>query len=895
MYQTFTKNTRRTKGLLRSLLFMTCMMYAGISFGQSYCTPTVNNHCCGMGAVKVELDNGSAFSKSTTYSNSQSYFDYYNTVSGCVAPGSSYTLDVTVGPTYNHSVCIWVDWNKDGVFDNSTSSDEKIDSVRSTNPNSVFSATLNVPNGLSAGPYRMRVLCDYYYYYSNAGAIFDPCNAGGTYTYGGFQDYQLLVPSSSEDIKLVSINKPAVLTTGNNDVEVTIKNLSTTTIDSVRFSYQLDNGSIVTESMTGLGLATCATYTYQFNTALNIANGGTFTLKTWANYPNGVSPDANPNNDSMSKTICTGISGNFTIDAGQASSATNFTSFTDAVNALNTCGITGPVTFTVATGTYNENIAITNVNGSSSSNTITFDGVDFTTRKITSSQPYTIKLDGADYVTIKNLEIECTSSSQMTTLHLTNDADWNFFDSLLVTAPTNNYSATAYGVMGGNTYSYGNYGDNNTIDHSEIKGGYYTTVINGTSTSNRAQGNSILNSFINNNTGYAGYYYYNDTLALKGCYIKCNYTMFEYCSNVDLLQNTFEVNNYGYPIYSWYCSNMNIINNSMSGSNMYYGMYAYYLSGANIYHNSFYSNYSYSYGTYIYQGTNLDMRNNHFWMNGTNSLAIYVQSAGNFTACEYNNYYCPNSSNLLYIGQTYQNLASVIGQGGLNNIANNQAPNFVNTSSAPYDLHLTTTTYALFGDGSVGVSVDIDGDTRCSMAPSVGCDESKYAISVPVSDFTVSDTFYVNSPMNALNAAALNQGKVFDWGIDGSFGIANTLNFNYTFTSPGTYAVSLITTNCAGSDTVTKNVVIIQPTTKPTPDFLADRNIIESNESVKFNNLTIGGDTAWYWTVTQGTQGVDWDFTTGDAYSYNAEITFITPGKYEVCLQAWNMIGDDKV
>ncbi|MBI3234711.1 MAG: hypothetical protein HYZ42_11860, partial [Bacteroidetes bacterium] len=230
MYQTFTKTARRTKGLLRSLLFMTCMMYAGISFGQSYCTPSINNHCCGMGAVKVELDNGSAFSKSTTYSNSQSFFDYYSTVSGCVASGSSYNLDVTVGPTYDHAVCIWVDWNKDGVFDNSTSSDEKIDSVRSTSPNSVFSTSLNVPNGLSSGSYRMRIICDYYYYYSNTGAIFDPCasgnNNGNWYAYGSYQDFQLYVPSSSEDIKLVSINKPAVLTTGNNDVEVTIKNLS---------------------------------------------------------------------------------------------------------------------------------------------------------------------------------------------------------------------------------------------------------------------------------------------------------------------------------------------------------------------------------------------------------------------------------------------------------------------------------------------------------------------------------------------------------------------------------------------------------------------------------------------------------------------------------------------
>ncbi|MBI3233927.1 MAG: hypothetical protein HYZ42_07775, partial [Bacteroidetes bacterium] len=443
-----------------------------------------------------------------------------------------------------------------------------------------------------------------------------------------------------------------------------------------------------------------------------------------------------------------------------ASSATNFTSFTDAVNALNTCGITGPVTFTVATGTYNENVSIGEVNGSSSSNTITFDGVDYTTRKITSSQPYTIKLDGTDYVTIKNLEIECTNTNQMTTLHLTNVAEWNFFDSLLVTAPANNYSATAYGVMGDNVYTYGNYGHHNLIEHSTIKGGYYTTVINGESTNNRAMGNIIRFSNVESQNGYAGYNYYNDSMVFHNNKVTCNYTMFFYCNNTDITQNEFNESGYGYPIYVFYATNMNIINNSLAGTNMYYGMYLYSLSGGNIFHNSIYAGYTYSYGAVIQQSSNIDFRNNHIAVTGTNALALYATNPGNFIACEYNNFYCPNGANLAYMGQNYQNVAALTGAGGLNNIVNSQVPNWVNMTSAPYDLHLTTTTYALFGDGSVGVSIDIDGDSRCSLAPSIGCDESKYAVTIPVSDFTVSDTFYVNSPMNALNAAALNQGKV---------------------------------------------------------------------------------------------------------------------------------------
>lgn len=895
MNSNFTPFPRRLSLLLKAMVCCAFLISSGSSFGQSYCTPTINNHCCGMGAAKVELDNGNAFSQSTTFNNSKYYFDYYNSVSGCVAPGGSYNLDVTVGPTYQHAVCIWIDWNKDGVFDNATSSNEKIDSVRSKQPNTVFSTTIDVPSGLASGSYRMRILTDYYYYYSNSGAIFDPCNAGGTWTYGDFQDYQLFVPSSNIDIKMVSIPQPATLTTGNNNVSVTLKNLSTVTIDSFRVSYQLNNGNIVTENVVQ-SLSTCGTYTYQFNTALNIASTGTYTLKTWVKYPNGTNPDNDATNDSASRTVCTGLSGNYTIDPGQAAGGTNYTSFTAAANALNICGITGPVTFTVAAGTYNESIKISKVNGHSSTNTITIDGVDNSNRKITSNAAYTIQLDGMEYVTIKNLTIDNTqTSTNAISLQLKNKSNFNYFDSLVVSMYNYNYSGTAYGIMDGNPYTYGDFGNNNIMQNSTLKGGYYTSVEVGSSSTKRSHGNQIHHCYIDNTTGYGAYFYYADTVAFHHNDVKDNYTYFYYVSNSDITNNYFMNNGYGYPIYSFYCTNFNIINNSLSGSNMYYGFYCYGLQSSNIWFNSVYSGYASAYGGYLQQGSNIDMRNNHFWVTGTSAVGFYASGTGIFSSCEYNNYYAPNGTNLAYFGTGYGNIQALKGQGGINNVAFNQQPNYSNTSSTPYDLHLTSTVQALTGDGTTGITTDIDGDSRCSIAPSLGCDESTFPVTTPVSGFTSPDTVYVNSPFTALNVAGPLDGKIFDWGVDGSYGVANTLNFKYTFTSSGAHTLSLITTNCSGSDTFTKTITVVAPTSKPTADFISDQNIIEANDIVKFSNLSAGGDTAWEWTCNTGTQGTDWDFATGAANDYEVDMVFMTAGKFEICLQAWNSQGTDKI
>lgn len=66
------------------------------------------------------------------------------------------------------------------------------------------------------------------------------------------------------------------------------------------------------------------------------------------------------------------LSGNLTVDPGQAESSTNFTTVTAALSALTSRGVDGPVTFTVAAGTYSGPNAVTPVPGIQAKKAVVF-------------------------------------------------------------------------------------------------------------------------------------------------------------------------------------------------------------------------------------------------------------------------------------------------------------------------------------------------------------------------------------------------------------------------------------------------------------------------------------------------------------------------------------------
>lgn len=97
--------------------------------------------------------------------------------------------------------------------------------------------------------------------------------------------------------------------------------------------------------------------------------------------------------------------GSYTI----ATSGGDYGSFGEAIDTLNIVGVQGPVVFNVAPGTYNEQVVLNNIPGSSSENTIGFVGTGsdvLLTAATTQTANYVMLLDSSSYVTLSNFRIE---------------------------------------------------------------------------------------------------------------------------------------------------------------------------------------------------------------------------------------------------------------------------------------------------------------------------------------------------------------------------------------------------------------------------------------------------------------------------------------------------------
>jgi len=108
---------------------------------------------------------------------------------------------------------------------------------------------------------------------------------------------------------------------------------------------------------------------------------------------------------------CPALSGQFTI--GKSESA-DFGNITDATNALKCGGVSGPVTFLVEDGTYNEKVILSTIPGTSAFNTVTFESKSGNNSEAIisyGSGDATLVLNGVSYVSFENLTIDHKAST----------------------------------------------------------------------------------------------------------------------------------------------------------------------------------------------------------------------------------------------------------------------------------------------------------------------------------------------------------------------------------------------------------------------------------------------------------------------------------------------------
>jgi len=157
--------------------------------------------------------------------------------------------------------------------------------------------------------------------------------------------------------------------------------------------------------------------------------------------------------DSICTYKCVGRTGTFVIDSKGGG---DYKTFADAVSSL-ACGIAGPIKFVVKEGVYKERVVINEVLGASTTNTITFEGVNKSKVIIeydgTSSQPASVLINDADYVIFKNLTIKNQGDQVANGFWIREDAHDVIIDNCIIQLDSTaaNYSTT--GILVANSVS----------------------------------------------------------------------------------------------------------------------------------------------------------------------------------------------------------------------------------------------------------------------------------------------------------------------------------------------------------------------------------------------------------------------------------------------------------
>ncbi len=176
----------------------------------------------------------------------------------------------------------------------------------------------------------------------------------------------------------------------------------------------------------------------------------------------------------------------YTINSAQATGGNNFQTFNDALNAIR-CGIRGPVVFNVVDNgaVYREQLIIPKINGTSATNTVTFNGNGATMAFLSTNtnERAVVKFNGAQYFIFNNLKVNPEANASSTQygvgFQFLNNATHNTVKNWTITMSSAVAITTLAGiVMSPAPDNYTNtsnpsYNDSNTIANNTIIGGQY--------------------------------------------------------------------------------------------------------------------------------------------------------------------------------------------------------------------------------------------------------------------------------------------------------------------------------------------------------------------------------------------------------------------------------------
>jgi hypothetical protein len=611
------------------------------------------------------------------------------------------------------------------------------------------------------------------------GAAMEPFGAGSTGTPDN--DYYEFTPVLlvNDNAALASIDAPvSPLVAGTQNVDVTIENAGLNTLTSATIDWTVNGTAQTAYSWTG-SLAPNATATVTLGTYNFLA--GSSTIEAWTSLPNG-NADGDPTNDTMAVTLCTSLTGTYTIGG----TSPDYVDIVAAVNDLNSCGISGPVTFNVAAGTYSGAAIIGDVIGSSATNTITFNGAGAATTTMTydgSGTEYaTLALDGTDYVTVKNMTIENTGTSNAYGVHFTNTADFNTIDSCTVSVDNTVTSSSVVAILVSgsltSTGTTGNNANNTTISNTTTVGGYYGIRFYGNSSAAADNSfNTVSNCNITDAYYYGIYFYYQDSPIADG-------------NTVILTRNTSS----GYALYVNYAKHPSVTKNDLHGARTY-GIYFSQVNTSTqssnqrgLIANNMVSSLGFGEGIYLTAADSIDIwhntvsadNENALWLSSTaneydvrNNIFVTATgpevveldvAPGTTDVIDYNVYYHGAAGVLVdIVGTDYADITAWTAADPANNANSVYGdPIFI----GPTNLHVGGTVANDAGVSIASITDDIDGDARSASTPDIGADEyTPPSCSLPSAGNASNITF--NSADLSWTAGGTETEWNVEWGVAG--------------------------------------------------------------------------------------------------------------------------------
>ncbi len=564
----------------------------------------------------------------------------------------------------------------------------------------------------------------------------------------GFREIEILEASDGHNNAGVVEVYPEFMCSGAQRVQAKIRNLGLNTIDSVNVHWEVNGmyqGSLsVYAKLEPMGSNLSS------DTIINLGNYN-FTsnaaLKVYTDLPNGV-PDTLNDNDTLRKAVQISMGGQYTVDRTHPAGGTNFHSIGDAMTALKTLGVCSRVYLQVYNGVYNEDVLIEKIPGVSEINNVLITSKDSSQTIISGQSSYgVVTFNNAKHVHLNGFTIHKNRAGIGILFVGTSE-----YDTLSSCAIQKQPSVTAasYGVAFSNSLTsltvpatskiLVEKNSINSFDH----GVYYTG-----NSSVRPFQNEFYDNIIDSGKTSGFYVSYQDSLILKRN--KVNMLLSSSTSapafngtggmgNVVMEQNYFWGRGNGVYLNStntipFYKANKLV--NNMIYSESGYGLYMSFADSAYLWHNSIHVEggqpAAYLLATNPQINNSYDVRNNIFSGGTNNSYAFRTSyNIPAFSHLDYN-IYTTQGTNLLNIANVnyvdlpaYRQVDSLL----LNRKSIEAVPGFISST----DLHILGVTPFDAGDNAVGVTIDIDGDTRpgpLATNVSIGADEFTPALCNP--------------------------------------------------------------------------------------------------------------------------------------------------------------------